>query len=320
LRWHEHVTGALLSPLGALYEFAGLLKERTARPFEPQIPVVCVGNLTAGGTGKTPLVIALARSLAGRRPYLLTRGYGGRLSGPLLVDPERHGASDVGDEALLLARVAPTIVSRKRSAGARLAAAQGAHLLLMDDGHQNFSLRKTLSLVIVDSALGFGNGRVLPAGPLRESARRGLARADALVLMAGAPGKRTSAQIASFKGPVFEASLAPTASLSPGPYLAFAGIGRPAKFLKTLKSLDADLAGVRWFADHHPYTEREIAALKAQAAKAHARLITTEKDLVRLPLSWREGISVLPVRAQLADEAAFRRFLEARLPAAPATL
>jgi tetraacyldisaccharide 4'-kinase len=250
----------------------------------------------------------------------LTRGHGGRLAGPLLVDPERHGAHDVGDEALLLARVAPTIVSRERVAGARLAAAQGAGLLLMDDGHQNFSIRKSLSLVVIDSALGFGNGRVIPAGPLRESTRRGLARANALVLMEGAAGKRTSAQTLSFAGPVFAASLAPTASLEPGRYFAFAGIGRPAKFLKTLQSLGADLAGVRWFADHHPYTEHEIAALKAQAAQAHARLVTTEKDLVRLPPAWREGISVLPVRAELADEAAFRRFLDSRLPEAPATL
>ncbi len=271
-----------LTPLGWLYDLAGRMKQRFARPFDPGIPVICIGNLTAGGTGKTPLAIALASRLAERRPFLLTRGYGGALKGPVRVDPAVHGASDVGDEALLLARAAPTIVARNRRAGALAAKAAGAGLILMDDGFQNFALAKSLSLVVVDGALGFGNGRVIPAGPLREGAARGLARADAVVVM-GEAAPATVAALEALKAPVFHADLAPDASSLPKtPFLAFAGIGRPEKFFATLRALRRDVTETRTFPDHHVYSAPEIADLRARAETINARLVTTEKDLARL--------------------------------------
>jgi tetraacyldisaccharide 4'-kinase len=316
----QRVLRAALAPVAALYGFVGGIRERFSQPFDPGIPVICVGNLTAGGTGKTPLAIALARALAHRRPYLLTRGYGGRLAGPVLVDPATHSAHDVGDEALLLASAAPTYLSRDRRAGASAAKAAGAGLLIMDDGHQNFRLRKTISLLVVDAERGFGNGRLIPAGPLREPPQRGLARADALVLM-GEALQSTTAALGGFCGPVFTARLAPDRSRLPdGPLFAFAGIGRPEKFFATLTDLGCSLVGTRAFPDHHPYEAVEIADLLLRARRTGARLVTTQKDLVRIAPALAVGIACLPVAAVMSEEIAFRRFLEARLPAAPATL
>jgi tetraacyldisaccharide 4'-kinase len=325
--WYTHSASisqralrTVLTPAAALYGFVATLKESCSHPLDPGIPVICVGNLTAGGTGKTPLAIALARALAQRRPFLLTRGYGGRLAGPLLVDPVKHTARDVGDEALLLASAAPTFVSRDRSAGASAAKALGAKLLIMDDGHQNFSLRKTISLLVVDAQRGLGNGRLIPAGPLREAPRRGLARADALVLM-GEVRQTPAGALARFSGPVFTARLAPDRSRLPdGPLFAFAGIGRPEKFFTTLTDLGCALVGTRAFPDHHPYDAAEIADLRERARRRGARLVTTQKDLVRIAPALAVGIACLPVAAVMGDEGALWQFLEARLPEAPATL
>src|SRR5689334_9487873 len=193
----------LLAPLGTLYGLSVAIKARLATPFDPGLPVICVGNLTAGGSGKTPIAIALAEMLRarGHRPYFLTRGYGGTERGPALAS-RGHSAQVMGDEALLLARAAPTIVARDRAAGARLAKEKGASVLVMDDGHQNFSLRKSLSLVVVDAETGFGNGFQIPAGPLREPVAQGLARADAVILMGdGVP------DLGTFSGPVLRAHL-----------------------------------------------------------------------------------------------------------------
>jgi len=212
----------LLAPLGALYGASVAFKARNTRPFDPGIPVICVGNLTAGGSGKTPVAIAIAEMLRakGHRPYFLTRGYGGSEKGPALAT-RGHSADVMGDEAVLLARTAPTIVARDRAAGARLAREKGATVIVMDDGHQNFSLRKNLSLVVVDAETGFGNGYQIPAGPLREPVAQGLARADAVVLIGeGMPDLR------GFGGPVLRARLAPDgAAFADKTVFAFAGIG-----------------------------------------------------------------------------------------------
>lgn len=305
---------AALWPLSLAYDAAGALKERGARPFDPGIPVVCVGNLTAGGTGKTPTAIAIARLLADRGPFLLTRGYGGSLKGPARVDPEEHTSVEVGDEALLLARAAPTIVARERPLGANVARGAGAGLIIMDDGHQNFTLRKTLSIVVVDGAMGFGNGAVIPAGPLRERPGRGLARADALLVM-GEAGASASAAIAGFGGPVFHASLQPDRLRLPdGPLFAFAGIGRPAKFFAMLREAGCDLVGTRAFDDHHPYDVAEITDLRDRARHMGARLVTTEKDMVRIPTALTAAIIPIAVTATIAGEATFRAFLAERLP------
>src|ERR1700761_5828544 len=217
----------LLAPLGALYGASVALKARGARAFDPGLPVICVGNLTAGGSGKTPVAIAIAEMLRarGHRPYFLTRGYGGSERG-LALASRGHTAAVMGDEALLLARTAPTIVARDRAAGARLAREKGATVLVMDDGHQNFTLRKTLSLVVVDAETGFGNGHQIPAGPLREPVAQGLARAGAVILVGtGAP------DLKGYAGPVLRAHLtADGVSFAGQNVFAFAGIGRPEKF------------------------------------------------------------------------------------------
>ena len=286
---------ALLTPLGKLYGAVAAWKAKHATPWRPPVPVVCVGNLTSGGTGKTPVAIAIAEGLKarGRKPFFLTRGYGGSVRGPLLVTAE-HTAAEVGDEPLLLAATAPVIVSPDRLKGAHLALEQGADALVMDDGHQNFALAKTLALVVVDAAQGFGNGRLLPAGPLRETVREGLARADAVVLMGdGAP------DLEGYKGTVLHARLEPEGGeeLKGKRIVAFAGIGRPEKFFASLRDLGTELVAEVPFGDHHVYTANEIANLKARAQRENALLVTTQKDLMRLAAAEREGIAVLKVRA-----------------------
>ena len=281
------VLALLLAPLGCLYGMSVARKARNAVPYRATAKVICVGNLTAGGSGKTPVAMAIAENLKarGKKVCFLTRGYGGSESGPLLVVD--HNAGDVGDEALLLARVAPTIVARDRAAGARLAVAQGADVIVMDDGHQNFTLAKDLSLVVVDS---FGNGLMIPAGPLREPVAQGLARADAVIAM-------NDVALDGFAGPMLKARLvAQASSLSGKRVFAFAGIGRPEKFVESLRQAGAVVTGTRFFPDHHPYAPSDIAAVRQLAGDA--ALITTQKDLVRLTPALAAGISVLPVRVQ----------------------
>ena len=298
----------LLSPLGALYGMSVAFKARNAKPFDPGLPVICVGNLTAGGSGKTPVAIAIAEMLRGRgqRPYFLTRGYGGSERGPALAS-RGHSAAVMGDEALLLARTAPTIVARDRAAGAKFAKQKGATVLVMDDGHQNFTLRKSLSLVVVDAETGFGNGLQIPAGPLREPIAQGLARADAVVLVGdGAP------DLQGYGGPVLRAHLeADGAAFAEKEVFAFAGIGRPEKFTASLEAGGAHLTGSCFFPDHHPYTEDEVLQLRMVAGGA--QLVTTEKDFVRLTTAQREGIRVLKVAAGFDDKAAMDSLLDTAL-------
>jgi len=284
---------AVLAPIGWIYGASVAFKSRHASPFRPSAKVICVGNVTSGGSGKTPVAIAIASALVarGQSVSFLSRGYGGEVEGPRLVDATRDTARDVGDEPLLLAAIAPTIVARDRRKGAMLADAHQTQVIVMDDGHQNFTLVKDLSLVVVDAASGFGNGRVLPAGPLREPASQALARADAVVLIGdGDP------DLCGFTGPALRARIAPAATdLKGRRVVAFAGIGRPAKFFDTLENLGVELAECRAFADHHSYQSHEIAELKALASTRDALLVTTEKDFVRLDAEQRTGIVTLPV-------------------------
>jgi len=308
--WRKpNAVARLLAPLGALYGASVAFKARYAKAFDPGLPVICAGNLTAGGSGKTPIAIAIAEMLRanGHKPFFLTRGYGGSERGPALAS-RGHSAAVMGDEALLLARAAPTIVARDRAAGAKLAQEKGATVLVMDDGHQNFSLRKRLSLVVVDAETGFGNGFQIPAGPLREPVAQGLARADAVVLVGdGSPG------LAGFRGPVLRAHLAADGSAFAGkPVFAFAGIGRPEKFAASLQEAGAMVIGSCFFADHHPYTEDDIVELRAVAGDA--MLATTEKDFVRLSTQSREGIRVLKVSAVFDDPGAMERLLDSAAP------
>jgi tetraacyldisaccharide 4'-kinase len=295
----------LLAPLGTLYGASVAFKAKTIHSFDPGIPVICVGNLTAGGSGKTPIAVAVADALRqrGQKPFFLTRGYGGSEKGPALAS-RAHSAAVMGDEALLLARSAQTVVARDRAAGARLAKEKGASALVMDDGHQNFSLRKALSLVVVDAQTGFANDFQIPAGPLREPVQQGLARADAVVLVGdGSP------DLQGFRGPVLRAHLvADTAAFTDKPVFAFAGIGRPEKFVTSLEEGGARVMGSCFFADHHPYDEAEIDQLRMIAGAAI--LVTTEKDFVRLTTAQREGIRVLKVTARFDDPGALDHLLD----------
>jgi len=296
-----------LAPLGYLYGLSVRLKIRKGASVGA--PVICVGNLSAGGAGKTPVAIAIAEALraSGKKPFFLTRGYGGSEKGPALAS-RAHSADVMGDEALLLARHAQTVVASDRLAGARMAVKKGADALVMDDGHQNFALCKTLSLVVVDAETGFGNGFQIPAGPLREPVRQGLARADAVILMGdGEP------DLHGFSGPILRARLvAETDRFSEQPVFAFAGIGRPEKFVRSLEETGALLTGSCFFPDHHPYTDDEILELRAVAGEA--ALVTTEKDFVRMTVQQRQGIQILKVRAVFDDRQALERLLDS-LPA-----
>jgi tetraacyldisaccharide 4'-kinase len=296
----------LLLPIGAAWDAAGRLRRALSRPYRPSIPVICVGNLVAGGTGKTPVAAAVASDLAARggAVHVVTRGYGGRLGGPVRVNPARHDAAQIGDEALLLAAQAPCWVARDRAAGIRAAIGAGARAIVLDDGFQNPAIAKTLSLVVVDAGYGFGNGRVIPAGPLRESLARGFARADALVLLgteADTNGPRPS-QI-SDRLPVLPAVLSPIDGerLAGSRLLAFAGIGRPEKFFATLRALGAELVDARSFPDHHRFRTRELEQLLREAEQTRARLVTTAKDIVRVPPTRRPGIEVLEVAVRWCD-------------------
>jgi tetraacyldisaccharide 4'-kinase len=317
--WRKNGLAArALAPAAAIYASIADTRMR-GTGFRAGVPVFCVGNLTAGGTGKTPTALALAKSFLarGHKPYFLTRGYGGSSVGPLLV-AKGHTAKDVGDEALLLARLAPTIVAHDRAAGAQLAQASGATVIVMDDGFQNSSLEKDFALLVVDGQRGIGNGRVIPAGPLRASLGAQLAHADA-VLMVGALANPTRNVIAAAKArglPVFGGSLAPDApamnELRGRKVLAYAGIGHPDKFFATLAAGGALVRGTRVFPDHHPFTKTEAVELLDTAAREHLVLVTTEKDIARMRGDaaldrLASQTIVLPVTMTFEDEPAWRR-------------
>lgn len=305
----------LLAPLGWAYGTAGAARRTMTKATRVSVSTICVGNLTAGGAGKTPVVLSLAQLLRarGRRPHILSRGYGGNLTGPLHVDPARHSASEVGDEPLLLAAAAPCWIGADRVASARDAISAGADLLLLDDGFQNPALHYDVALIVIDAGYGLGNGRVMPAGPLREPIAPALGRASAVVMIGAAEQQLDLGHL-----PILQAQLAPIdADAFKGQrVIAFAGIGRPAKFFATLRELGADIAWTREFTDHHPYSESELVALDALAQAKNATLVTTEKDWVRLPANWHGKIRALKVELRWDDAAALERVLAPALEAA----
>lgn len=301
--WHGEVSLAahLLTPAAALYGAIGRWRRNAVTPVRVGAPVICVGNAVAGGAGKTPIALAVAGRIPGA--WCLTRGYGGRARAAQRVDPARDTAAEVGDEALLLARVAPTVVAADRLAGARVAVAQGARAIVMDDGLQNPALAKDLSLLVVDAAYGFGNGLTMPAGPLRESAAAALARADAVVWLAGDEPARPGLDPQAWGKPVVAARLTPTPEalrLSGRRVLGFAGIGRPEKFFATLRALGAEVVEAVGFADHHTYSEDEVMALIERAVAREAVPVTTAKDAVRLPRGARGMVEVVEVAVDFA--------------------
>jgi len=323
-RGHAPVARFLLQPLSWIW--AAVTARRIARtaPVDPGAAVISVGNLTVGGSGKTPVAREILRLLRARgvETQALSRGYGGRLEGPTRVDPTVHSAADVGDEPLLLARDAPAWIARDRVAGARAAAASGAQALVLDDGHQNPALKKTVSLIVVDGETRgdewpFGDGSVFPAGPMREPLQAGLARADAVVILAPADADQIDGDLVALFGtlPVFVARLVPAEAPPDGPQLGFAGIAKPWKVERALIAAGCDLVDFAPFPDHAAFRQEDLRFLADRAATLGAGLVTTEKDWVRLPPEWRDRVRAWPVAARFEDEAGFAAFLSERIAA-----
>ncbi len=318
--WWQPGKGTFLLPVAAIYGAVAALRLQGGGR-KAGLPVICLGNLTVGGAGKTPAAIAVAQLLhaAHERPFFLSRGYGGTLAGPVRVNPALHRARDVGDEPLLLTRLAPTIVARDRVAGAKLAQFAGAGVVVMDDGLQNASLAKDLSIVVVDGRRGVGNGRIIPAGPLRAPLGLQLDRAHALIVVGQPDGAAAVIERAGRRGlAIFHARLEPDrsviAAIGRRKALAFAGIGDPAKFFATLAAAGIDVAGTASFPDHHRYTAAEAAGLIARAQAKNLILLTTEKDLVRMAgepelEALAARTSALPVRLVVEEADLFRQTL-----------
>lgn len=304
---------ALLAPLA--WGVAGLARRRARQTgWHAPVPVLCCGNITVGGTGKTTVVIDLVQRLVarGRRPHVLTRGYGGQVPDGTRVDPSRHTARDVGDEPLLLAQHCPVWVGGDRALTARCAIKAGADCLVMDDGLQNPSLAKTCALVAVDGVVGLGNGHVLPAGPLREPAMDALSRADALLMIGpDCTGLARKSTLPSL--PVLYAGLEQVdvpAHVRHGRYVAFAGIGRPEKFFDGLRATGLTLAQTLPFPDHYAYNSRDIKRLQDAATHLDAQLVTTPKDAMRLPTDFRQNVVEVGVRLVWQDPKAPERLLD----------
>ncbi|NOG73709.1 tetraacyldisaccharide 4'-kinase [Roseicella sp. DB1501] len=302
----------LLSPVAALYGAATARRMRQPSWTAP-VPVLCCGNATAGGAGKTTVALDLGRRLARRGVglHFLLRGYGGRLKGPVRVDPQSHDSQAVGDEALLLAAERPAWISADRAEGARAAVAAGAQCIVMDDGLQNPTLAKDLSLLIVDGPYGFGNGRIIPAGPLREPPAAAAARCRAVVLI----GEDETGALARLppRMPVLRARLkpGPEAELLAGqPVYAFCGIANPRKFFATLQEAGAVLAGRMPFADHYPYDEAELRDILAEAERLRAIPVTTRKDFVRIPPAYRNRVTVVTVALEWEEPASIEALLD----------
>jgi tetraacyldisaccharide 4'-kinase len=308
---HGGVLARVMSPLSAIG--AVMTARRVARAgWRAPVPVICCGNVTVGGGGKTTLVLDLARRLIGRglAVHILLRGYGGSSRGVHKVNLV-DSAALVGDEALLLAAVAPTWVAADRRVSAQAAVAAGADVLLMDDGLQNPTLEKTCAILVVDGRTGFGNGRVLPAGPLREPVRTALQRCHAVVLIGPNDKGGSMADL-----PVLRAALMQDEAivrLAGRRVLPFAGIALPEKFFSPLRQAGAIIASTRSYPDHHAYTARDLDSLGRQAETLDALLVTTPKDAVRLPSSFRQAVTVIGVRLAWDDPAAVSQLLDRAL-------
>lgn len=310
----------ILSPLSFLYRIGYEIHQHSVTPETLEIPVICIGNINAGGTGKTPAAIALmevvCKNNLAARPFFLLRGYGGGERGPLLVDTAKHNSWNTGDEALILAARAPTVIAVDRVKGAQLAERRHADMILMDDGLQNPGIHKNIKVVVINGDMGFGNGRMLPAGPLREPLHKGLAGADMFILIGD--DTRNVAALLPAEKPLIRAHMEPDL---PAPldkskkYIAFAGLGYPEKFFAFARDrLGLDVVKTISFPDHYPYSESDIINLRARAQEWNAELLTTKKDFLRLPADARDSIHTADVRLAWEDESALADFLKTKLP------
>ena len=284
--WHnDGLIPRILEPAAQILNLFSIMRYALGSNSNIGVPTICIGNIVSGGAGKTPVALSIAKKLHNNyNVNFLTRGYGGKLSGPIQVDPNRHRIDEVGDEALVLANVATTWVAKDKKLGALSAKNMGAEIIIMDDGFRNPSVYKTLSLLVIDGPYGFGNGRLIPAGPLREKISSGLRKADAIVLIGDA--KRSVKEVLPADIPVLQASTIPdntNLELSNNNVIGFAGIGRPEKFLNTLKSMDLNIVDFVSFPDHYVFKETEIFQLQEKAAQHDAVLVTTLKDMKRVP-------------------------------------
>ncbi len=322
--WYNQKTtlsSVFLRPFSWIYGLIGAIRRDRTKPWRSPIPIICVGNLVAGGQGKTPTAIAIGKTLNGKNKsiHFMSRGYGASHKGPLLVDLRTHTANDVGDEPLLLSETSPTWICKDRKAGIELAYKMGAEIIVMDDGFQNPSIVKDLSIIVIDGEVGFGNGHLIPAGPLREGVTVGLSRADATVIIGddklGLQEMLVEKPL-NFRGDTIKIL---TARLKPDgippivqnkKVFAFAGIGRPAKFFNTVLDMGYNLVGTESFPDHHVYSKSEILNLNNKAKYRNAKLITTSKDYIRLPASLQKDIAVIPVTLDWSDTNALDSLLK----------
>lgn len=306
----RNAISSLLSPFSILYDIISTLKQGQVTPIKFPIPVFCIGNLTAGGAGKTPLALYLGQKLKERNvnAFFLSRGYGGKFTGPVLVNPKKHQAGDVGDEPLLLAEVLPTVIAKNRAQGAQFAVAKGAQAIIMDDGFQNRSIVKSLSLLVIDGQRVFGNGLLIPAGPLREYPERGYKRAHAIIVM----NRSTRVPPLPSDRPVLYARSEPQIgdALKGKKVLAFCGIAYPDKFFDTVLASGAQMVEKVAFADHYQYTKRDIQKLLFKAYIADAMLITTAKDAVRLPTEFKDCVAVLDMAVVFDNPAMFDTIID----------
>lgn len=307
----KNIVSDFLSPLGRLYNLATRMRIKHKRPRKAPCPVICVGNLTAGGTGKTPVAIALSKLLseAGYHPYFVSRGYGGTLHN-IVVDNQKHTAAQTGDEPLLLSRYAPVVVNPDRFQGAMTACSYGADLIIMDDGFQNPGLFKDLSFLVFDGSFGIGNGRCIPAGPLREDFGAGLKRADAAIII----GSDLCNLESRLNIPTFAAEIRPIKAHRGTPHIiAFAGIGRPEKFYQSLRSLNFNLLHTYDFPDHHIYTEDDLQTLIRSAERLQAEIYTTTKDFVKIPPQLQSKFKVLDIEILWQDPQALQQFILSKI-------
>jgi tetraacyldisaccharide 4'-kinase len=318
--WKKHgILSLVLTPLSLIYSIAGLLRPLINAKYQANIPVICIGNVTVGGAGKTPIVLAITELLRknGMNVAIASRGYKGDIKKPTLVDKNKHTVNSVGDEPLILARIAPTYISKKRHLAISMAKESGADIVIMDDGMQNPTVKKDLTILVIDGKYGIGNGLVMPAGPLREALLFGLRKSDIVILLGkDEMGILNHPAIKSMQRenvkPIIRARLDPCGNIpdKTQPYIAFAGIGNPDKFFSTLVENGYNLVGEIAFPDHYNYNDDDINNLIKKAEKIGAVLITTQKDEVRLPLFARKKISVLCVEITWENEAQIKNILD----------